>query len=246
MVLKCLGSSSDGNCYLLTASDGSTLIIECGVQFTQVKKALHWSLGGVVGCLVSHRHKDHSKYIKDVLSCGITTLALEDVFESAQLRNRVCCKSIEPLHGYVIGDFKVFTLPMCHDVPCLAFIIEHREMGRLLFITDTMMCEYKLPKMQHIMIEANYSDAILQVNIDSGVVPASMKDRLLHSHLELKTTCGILTANDLSDVNEVILLHLSGNNSSKSQFIETVERCSGKTTYVAESGFETTLSINPY
>ncbi|EKC78421.1 hypothetical protein LEA_03506, partial [human gut metagenome] len=40
--------------------------------------------------------------------------------------------------------FKVFVLPVVHDVPCVGFVIEHQEMGRLLFITDTMMLEYRL------------------------------------------------------------------------------------------------------
>ena len=137
-------------------------------------------------------------------------------------------------------------LSVVHDVPCVGFIIEHEEMGKLIFITDTMMLEYKLPKLNHIMLEANYADEILQYNIDNGIVPVSMRDRLLHSHMELQTTKEILRANDLSAVNEVILLHLSSNNSDAEQFQREAQEIAGKPVYVAKSGMEINLNKEPY
>ena len=41
MVLKCLGSGSSGNCYLLEAYDG-VLIIEAGIPAIEIKKALRF------------------------------------------------------------------------------------------------------------------------------------------------------------------------------------------------------------
>ena len=245
MVLKCIGSSSRGNCYLLEAKN-ETLIIEAGVKISEIKKALDWKLSKVVGCLITHQHKDHSKSLKEVLSCGIRVLALADVFESQTLKNKIFCKEVQPMRGYQVGGFKIFTLPVAHDVPCVGYIIEHQEMGKLLFITDTMMIEYRLPKLDHIMIEANYSDPILQANIDSGVVPASMRERLLHSHMELKTLKDILKVNDLTGVKELILLHLSGDNSNEEVFTQEIQKSSGKPVYIAKSGFQINLSNTPY
>lgn len=245
MVLKCIGSSSRGNCYLLEAKN-ETLIIEAGVKISEIKKALDWKLTKVVGCLITHQHKDHSKSLKEVLSCGIRVLALADVFESQTLNNKIFCKEVQPMRGYQVGGFKIFILPVAHDVPCVGYIIEHQEMGKLLFITDTMMIEYRLPKLDHIMIEANYSDPILQANIDSGVVPASMRERLLHSHMELKTLKDILKVNDLTGVKELILLHLSGDNSNEEVFTQEIQKSSGKPVYIAKSGFQINLSNTPY
>jgi len=245
MKLRCLGSGSSGNCYLLEASDG-VLIIEMGISPLEVKKALRFDLSKVRGCLISHRHNDHAKYINDALRSGIRILALKDVFESHNVRNRVFCKEIEPKHGYIVGGFKVYALSVAHDVPCLGFIIEHQEMGKLLFITDTMMLEYRIPNLNHIMIEANYSDDVLDYNIENGITPAGMKDRLLHSHMELSTAKDILMANDLSQVNEIILIHLSGNNSDPEVFVDEVSSVSGKPTYIAKAGFEISLDKEPY
>lgn len=245
MVLKCLGSSSSGNCYLLEASDG-ILIIEAGVPAIDIKKALRFQFRRVLGCIVSHSHRDHSRSLKDLLDYGVRVLALKDVFDSHNLRNRVFCKEVLPMRGYQVGGFKIFCLSLAHDVPCLGFVIEHKEMGRMLFVTDTMMLEYRLPKLNHIMLEANYADDILMHNIETGIVPHSMKDRLLHSHMEIETTKGIIRANDMSDVSEIILIHLSGNNSDAERFRKEIKAVSGKPTYIARAGLEIDLSITPY
>lgn len=246
MVLKCLGSSSAGNCYILRSSlSDEVLIIEAGIPMSEVKKALKFKINNVKGCIVSHEHKDHAKYIREFLRCGIKVLALPDVFNHQGINNPFC-KWIEPMHGYKVGGFKILTLPVVHDVPCIGFIIEHVEMGKLVFITDTMMLEYRLPGLNHIMLEANYADEILQYNIDNGIVPLPMRDRLLHSHMELKTTKEILRTNDLSSVNEVILLHLSGDNSDAGQFQREVQEASGKPVHIAKPGFEINLNEDPY
>lgn len=243
MVLRVLESSSKGNCYILEAASGDTLILEAGINIADVKKALCFRLDKVSACLVTHQHRDHSKHLKDLLYCGIKVLALEDVFASHGIVNHVFGKSIKPMQGYKIGSFRVFALPVAHDVPCVGFVIEHSEMGKLLFVTDTMMLEYRVLHLNHIMIEANYCDEILQQNIDAGIVPRSMRERLLHSHMELQTTKDLLVHNDMSNVREVVLLHLSDTNSDKAVFCEQVQKATGKPVYIAEKGLELSLEI---
>jgi len=55
MKLEVLGSSSLGNCYILS-DDNEALLIECGVSFNEVKKALNFNVKKIVGCVVSHSH----------------------------------------------------------------------------------------------------------------------------------------------------------------------------------------------
>lgn len=56
MRLKCLGSSSAGNCYLLTSSSGETLILDCGIPIKEIKKGLDWNIRGIKGMIISHAH----------------------------------------------------------------------------------------------------------------------------------------------------------------------------------------------
>ena len=55
MKLKCLGSSSAGNCYLLYCND-EVLILDAGLPIMQIKKGLDWKLGGIQGVLITHAH----------------------------------------------------------------------------------------------------------------------------------------------------------------------------------------------
>jgi phosphoribosyl 1,2-cyclic phosphodiesterase len=245
MRLNVLGSDSNGNCYVLQ-NDKEALIIEAGVRFSEVKKALKWQLSKVVGAVITHEHNDHAKYVRDFVSNGITVLALPSVFKAKGIDSLSFRKEIEPMHGYIVGGFKVFAMPVCHDVPCVGFIIEHEDMGRMLFVTDTMMLEYRVPGLNHILLEANYAEDILDTKIEAGSVPLSMKPRLIHSHMEIETTKGILRANDLSGVNEIVLIHLSNGNSDERRFVREVQETSGKPVYVAVAGLELNLSINPY
>ena len=245
MRLNVLGSDSNGNCYVLQ-TDKEALIIEAGVRFSEVKKALKWQLSKVVGAVITHEHNDHAKYVRDFVSNGITVLALPSVFKAKGIDSLSFRKEIEPMHGYIVGGFKVFAMPVCHDVPCVGFIIEHEDMGRMLFVTDTMMLEYRVPGLNHILLEANYAEDILDAKIEAGSVPLSMKPRLIHSHMEIETTKGILRANDLSGVNEIVLIHLSNGNSDERRFVREVQEASGKPVYAAVAGLELNLSINPY
>ena len=245
MRLNVLGSDSNGNCYVLQ-TDKEALIIEAGVRFSEVKKILKWQLSKVVGAVITHEHNDHAKYIRDFVSNGITVLALPSVFKAKGIDSLSFRKEIEPMHGLIVGGFKVFAMPVCHDVPCVGFIIEHEDMGRMLFVTDTMMLEYRVPGLNHILLEANYAEDILDAKIEAGSVPLSMKPRLIHSHMEIETTKGILRANDLSGVNEIILIHLSNGNSDERRFVREVQETSGKPVYAAVAGLELNLSINPY
>ena len=62
MKLKVLGSNSAGNCYILE-NDKEALIVEAGIDFRNVKKALGFNLSKVSGAIITHQHGDHSKYV---------------------------------------------------------------------------------------------------------------------------------------------------------------------------------------
>lgn len=245
MKLSVLGSSSSGNGYVLEASD-EVLVIECGVPLIEVKKTIDFKIGRIAGAIVTHRHGDHAKYIGEYLKSGIRVCALKDVFDAHAPMRRTFCKIIEPMHGYRIGTFKVFAVPVAHDVPCAGFVIEHAEMGKMLFVTDTMLFEYRFKGLNHIMLEANYSDEILDYNIENGITPASMRSRLLTSHMEIKTTEHILQTTTLDSVNEIILIHLSSKNSDADAFRQRITQKTGKPVIIAKRGVSVNVSLQPY
>lgn len=238
MVLRCINSGSEGNCYTLTSVADEILIIEAGVSMKEIKKNVGWNTNSIIGCVVTHSHKDHSLSIKEIARCGIPVLATHQVLfsEEAALSNHFY-REIKPLHGYILGSYKITVLPAYHDVPCVAFLIEHEEMGRLFFMTDSMMLKYKLPECEHIMIEANYSDDIIRDRIEKGSLHKSMRDRLMSTHMELHTLQNIIRENDISTVEDIVLLHLSDGNSNEELFQAEIEKVSGKPVYIAKPDF---------
>ena len=61
MKLKVLGSGSSGNCYILE-NDNEALIIEAGLPFMKVKKALNFNVMKIKAVLITHIHSDHHFY----------------------------------------------------------------------------------------------------------------------------------------------------------------------------------------
>lgn len=251
VTLKCLGSSSSGNGYLLETGN-EALMLECGVAMSHIKKSLNWNLSKIVACLISHKHQDHSKHLPEVLNCGIRVMALDEVFDRIKECDRTFCRAIEPKHGYKVGGFKVLAFDLDHAnndrsaCPCLGFLIEHEDMGKLLFVTDTMMLRYHFPGVNHIMIEANYEDGILDYNIGQGITEAWQKPRLLASHLEIRQTAKILQRSDLNTVQNIVLLHLSSRNSDAELFKRMAQEATGKPVYIARPGLELELTKQPY
>ena len=56
MTLKCIGSGSTGNCYLLTSNSVETLILDCGIPIKEIKKGLNWNIRGIQGVIITHAH----------------------------------------------------------------------------------------------------------------------------------------------------------------------------------------------
>lgn len=245
MNLHVLGSSSRGNCYVLETA-AEALVLEAGVRMQDIKRALHFNVRKCVGAFVTHAHNDHAGYVREVASSGVTVLALSNVFASHGLENAPFTKVIQPNKCYKLGNFRVRTLPVQHDVPCLAYVVSHPDMGKLLFATDTVAFPYVVKGLNTILLEANYADDIVEQNIVNGVMPAAMRPRLLNSHLEIEETKAILADTDLSQVNNIILIHLSDNNSDEQRFVREVTQTTGRPVYAANAGQVYDISLKPF
>lgn len=241
MQLIVLGSSSAGNGYLLRANDGKTLLIECGVPAKRIKEALNFDLSNV-SCIVSHCHGDHAGYIKQVLDCGIPVYASQQTFEAKGVINHHRALPISDKEGTVtIRDFEVKPFSVNHDVHCYGFLIRHPECGLVLFLTDTYYCDYTFPGLNNIIVECNHDTEI----IDTNGTPGFLRDRIIQSHMNLSTCKELLQANDLSKVNNIVLIHLSDSNSNASQFKREIRDLTGKTVYIAEKGLKIPFNVNP-
>lgn len=240
MKLKCLGSSSKGNCYLLIG-ENETLIIEAGIKFSKVKEALNFDLSNVVGCIISHEHGDHAKSALEMFNSGIEVYGTKGtLFKSLKFhdfKNAMVYRKAEH-----IGNFKVTAYEIIHDAAQpAAFLIEHPEIGRMLFVTDTASFNYSFHGINHLLIEANYDDDIVAENNINNTNSFNNIERLEKSHMSLKE-CSLSCFNNVgAETKNVILIHLSDGNSDSEMFKNVIKRQVGKPVYIAEEGFEIEL-----
>lgn len=220
--IKVIGTGSKGNCYLLTVGD-EVLVIEAGVNFTAIKKALKFDLSKVVGVLVTHEHGDHSCAVKDFQKFGKDIYCTIGTGEALKLKTY---KINFTNHWYAVGNFAVCPFSIFHDAadPC-GFLIEFNG-KRLVFLTDSYDLRTKFDDVDYWIIEANYSNDKLQ---KSGL-NSKLKKRIQETHMSIDRCKTIL---DHHNANFALLIHASENHADKEEFIKKIPYA-----IVAENGME--------
>lgn len=241
MKLKIISSSSSGNGYAIVG-DNESLLIEAGVPFFSAEKAVHFKLKDCVGCLVSHEHGDHAGYIEEYAKY-IPIYASAGTLRECGLSDNPNSNTLTPLKkAYQIGRFRVLAFPTQHDASePIGFLIEHPDIGSLLFATDTYYLKYRFDKLSFVMIECNYDKGLLKQNVDTLEVHPKVAERVKRSHMSLDNCIKTLQVFDLSSVNCIVLLHLSRENSNSQKFRYEIAKATGKRVVVAEKGLEIDL-----
>lgn len=108
----------------------------------------------------------------------------------------------------------------------------------MLFATDTYYLRYTFKGINHWLLECNYDESILQRNIKSGEVHPKVAERVRKSHMSLAQCISTLENNDLSQTKEIILIHLSLQNSQRQMFINEVSKATGKFVIAAKKGLQ--------
>ena len=234
MNLRCLGSGSQqGNCYLLSHND-EVLILDAGIPIKDIKRALNWQLEGIQGVLCTHGHLDHAKSVKDFENMGIPIFAPY--------------RSLEPM-GFKDGSqFKAQAFDLTDkngkfmhtnndgsECPCYGFLIEHEEMGKLIYITDTELVKWRFSGINHILISCNYQKKYIS--------DSAKRNHVLRGHMELETVKEFIKANKSNALRTVILCHMSGDSCNAEECLAEVQKVAGEgvNVHIAYKGLEAEL-----
>lgn len=233
ITIKPIASSSRGNAHYIT--DGVTpLLLDGGVSMQTIRQKLDFKTSDIAGALITHSHKDHAGGTKEIMKAGIDIFLSKPTTEILGLSGHRI-NIIEPKKQFEIGTWQVMPFDLVHDVPNLGFLLQNQTGEKLVYITDTAYCKYKFRGLTHIMIETNFAKDILEANIAKGAIPFEMKRRLIQTHFSLDNVKEFLKANDLFNVREIILVHLSDGNSDEARFKREIQELTGKPVYVAQS-----------
>ena len=96
--------------------------------------------------------------------------------------------------------------------PIYGFLITHKEMGRMLYITDCELIKWKFIDVNHILLGVNYDKDLVDTDNPKA-------NHVFRGHLSIDTACDFVKANDSDSLQNVIMCHLSSENSDKNSFI---------------------------
>jgi phosphoribosyl 1,2-cyclic phosphodiesterase len=227
-----LGSSSKGNCFVIT--DGNAVFVfDLGFKYDEFQKRYKKQTGkyinalGIDACLVSHRHQDHSRGIDSFLdNCAEIYLP-----ESMKVP-KMGIYGVQPGHSYQ-DNFIIFApFPAIHKdlgknmkgeeerkfgewavkIDCLGYIVAVKETGNIwLYFTDSSFLMPPLDNVTHAVIECNHDLELIGEDDRSELHIL----RAIESHLSLQDVINILKNADTTHLRKLYLMHNSTRNLDK-------------------------------
>lgn len=204
MKFKCLGTGSDGNCYLAKIND-KNYILDCGISKEKILKAIN--LNDVDCCFVTHKHKDHSAQKEFLQKAGIPIVDGETIKEFTKV-------------DLSWNSAFVYAVPVKHDsdANCCAFIIWDGS-ECILYATDFYACEWDLRDFPFtsVIVECNY----IEKNITQAMLNDPKFKRQINTHLGLEGLEVFLDKLNRVNLEEIIICHRSTSNGLFTEAIAT-------------------------
>ncbi len=213
-----LFSGSKGNASLIVNNSGEALLLDCGVSFSKIKKAVQTagvSPDDIQGILITHEHSDHvcglsvllSHWDKPVYCNRRTALALPYVTENVVISEN---------GAFEVGGFTVQRFSTYHDAagPCGYCIFADGK--KISALTDCGLVDASVLSQiggcDMAYIESNYDETMLSC----GPYPSSLKCRIRSPKGHLSNTDCAQTVQQLAllGCKKVLLGHISENNNT--------------------------------
>ncbi|HAR37709.1 MAG: MBL fold metallo-hydrolase [Bacteroidetes bacterium GWD2_45_23] len=220
-----LSSGSCGNCYYLGNAHYG-ILIDAGLGPRVIRKRLaeHGiELSSIMAILITHDHYDHIKsagYLGEKLHIPVyaTREVHRGISNCPMIHNNLngSTKYIEKGKPFQIEDFKITAFDVPHDSNDNAGYFFEFDGQRMTLATDvgaiTDEVAFYICKANHLVIESNYDEEMLQ----NGRYPWHLKRRITSGtgHLSNRQTAEFLANNFTSDLRNIWLCHLSGDNNN--------------------------------
>lgn len=261
MQLRCCGSGSSGNSYALIADSGEILLIECGVPWKKILKMINFQVSNVVGCIATHKHKDHLLSYKDLLMNGIPIYTNDETAAHFEIVSGEKMIGVPERTPFKEGGFTVIPFYVPHDgCANFAYLIYHPESGHILYATDMSRIaqvdgNYRMKKangkpvdwsfknlrLNHLIIESNYDFS------DFANIDEFKRSHVGFGHHSLQACKRFIEQNKTPDLRTVTLIHLS-QDTDEDNILQQIKEVAGKRVdvAVAHPGLEVKLRRFPF
>ncbi|MFB6318293.1 MBL fold metallo-hydrolase [Saccharicrinis sp. FJH54] len=229
-----IASGSNGNCYYV-GNGTDAVLVDVGISRKQVllrMEAMGLDKHKVRAIFISHEHADHMRGVK-VLSkvLDIPVYLTKKTYESSWNPNRPGKYAFfEPDQPVSIGSVTVHPFLKNHDAiePCSFRIeINGKQVGVFTDIgepCDNMISHFK--QCDAMFLETNYDEEMLW----NGPYPYYLKQRVASSngHLSNFQALTLLQEHAGSNLNHVLLSHLSQENNTPELAVKTFEKVNAR------------------
>ena len=246
--------STKGNCYALQSSTGEIVLLDCGCNYKKILRGIDYQISNVSGTLLTHVHGDHVKSFKEIMDAGIQIYTNDETVENMNIRTGELMKGVPERYPFRVGSFIVTPFGLPHTaydkeakmlIPCpnYGYLVQHEEMGKLLYMTDFEYCNYSFRKMEieHLVIECNYCEELADRS------EANYSHRL-KGHCSLSTCKQFIRQNRTESLRTVTLVHLSGQASDARKMQQEIQEVTGNNVLVqiGRAGLEVDLNLCPF
>lgn len=164
--------------------------------------------------------RDHSKYIPQIAKYFPIYSNVDVAVRFSNADNYAKVNILQSKKRYKIGNFTIMPLEVEHGVPNFAYVIDHEEIGRLVFCTDAIRFPYEIKDVTHILIESNYIEEVVLRNMLNNEDVRSQVDM----HMELSQSVEAVKRLQNPLLRNVILCHLSSANADRLLMTERFEQ----------------------
>lgn len=210
-----LCSGSKGNSWVIKHQK-STILIDCGCTKKYLKEKLEEndvSLDEIDALLITHAHSDHIKQV--------------NMFSEKKIYGTCdCCSTIlDKYEQFLVGSFKITTLPLSHDSPKTVGYLIEADNEKLVYISDTGYIHNDVIKhiknLDYYLFESNHDVELLM----QTKRPYFLKSRILSDTGHLSNVdCGKILYDVIGDnTKEITLVHLSEEANTPETALSTVK-----------------------
>lgn len=246
--------SQAGNCYALISDSGQILLLDFGCDSKKILRGICYKISDVVGALLTHVHADHSKSYKWLLQNGMPIYTNTETSDNFEIVSGEKMKGIPKNIPIQVGEYKIIPFYLPHTtkdketrkiVPCpnFGYLIDHEEMGKLIFATDFEYLPFRFTSLHvhHWLLECNHMDDM----VDRG---SAKYEHVIRGHSSLSTVRKIIELNKTTDMRNIVLCHLSQDNADPDVMIEEIQNAAGPyvNVFVAEKGMEIPMGKYPF
>jgi len=222
LTLRILGSSSSGNCALLSTPQCHVLV-DAGLRINRLKDSLEACgvpLEKIDAVFLTHDHSDHTvalQYFRE--NCAhIPVFANEGTWNTirSRLRTQLNWKKFETGQAWDFADLEIQSFEVPHDASDTAgFVFAHQGRGgvrRLGWVTDlgyvTELVKQRVRNVDVLALESNYEQHLLD---NHPTRPLSLKTRVKgrHGHLSNEDAFSLLETVPMPQCRQVYLIHIS-------------------------------------